>query len=413
MKLSARAGGVATPLAASRLVDQSVLGLASLLLARVLGPDAFAPIATLFVVNSLAIQVSDFGLGFAIYRTDPDERFAQSSLTRLRGTNSFVLVVTLVVGALIGGTVGLLVATGGAMWMLSGESYVRKAAALKSGHTRSVVTAEIAASLVFAAAIAATLLADSPTWAVALALVAKLAVELALVRGWQGVFAPVGLPGRAGAEWLGQITTFLVANVDYALIGWLLGPVALSVYVIAFRLASVIPAFMATPITQRAFLELAATAPAERAPISRSLLRQITLLGLVGAVGLLVAAPVLPWLLGGDWDEVMPIMAMLAFAVPWRLLLGTTVAQALVAGAARELVVAEMWRLVVTAAAVALGAMAGLVPAAAAVAAATILTISVEHRWSSRRCGIEPDARVLAVGCVVAAGLGIAGLLAA
>lgn len=413
MKLNVRVGGVATPLAASRLVDQAVLGLASLVLARVLGPDAFAPVATLFVVNSLAIQVSDFGLGFAIYRTDPNERFERAALTRLRRTNSIVFVAAVAVALLVGGTVGLLVGAGGAMWLLSGESYVRKAAALKSGATRSVVTAEVAASTVFALCVAAVLLIDSPTWAIAGALIAKLAVEVLLVRGWSTVFADVGLPGRAGAEWLGQIMTFLVANVDYVLIGWLLGPAALSIYVIAFRLASVIPAFMATPVTQRAFLELAAATPDERAPVARSLLRQIAVLGAIGSVGLLVAAPLLPLVLGGDWDDVMPIMIVLAFAVPWRLLLGTTVAQALVAGDARELVVWEAGRLVVTAAAVALGTVGGLVPAAAAVAAATIVTISVEHRWSSRRCGVRPDARVLVVGVVVAAVLCVVGVIAA
>ncbi len=372
------------PLTISRVVDQAALGLGSLLLARVLGPDAFAPVAVLFIVNSLAVQISDFGVGFAVYRSAPGVRIARRSLERLRSVNTAIAVVAAAVGAVMWSLDGAIVAAGGVVWLLTSESYVRKAGALKQRQTAQVVGAEVAGAVVFlaGATIVAALDVD-PAW-VAVPFVLKHVVEVVGIRSWTDAFAPDGEPARSGPEWLGQVMTYLVANVDYVLIGWLLGPELLSLYVIAFRFASAVPAVLATPLPQPAFLDLAEVPATDRQPVYDGLLRRIAMIGAVGTGVLLIAAPVLPWLLGSEWEQTAPLLALLAVAVPWRLLLGTTVALAITAGRARAVVVWEAVRLVITAGAVALATTGGLSTTAAVVSRATIVLLTGEHALAGR-----------------------------
>lgn len=372
------------PLTISRIVDQAALGLGSLLLARVLGPDAFAPVAVLFIVNSLAVQISDFGVGFAVYRSAPGVQIARRSLELLRTVNGAVALAAAVAGAVLWNLDGAIVAAGGIVWLLTSEAYVRKAGALKQRHTSQVVFAEVAGAVVFLAGVAVVAALDVDAAWVTVPFVLKHVVEVASIRSWTGTFAPDGEPARSGPEWLGQVVTYLVANVDYVLIGWLLGPELLSLYVIAFRFASAVPAFLATPITQTAFLDLAEASTTDRQGVYDGLLRRIAMIGAVGTALLLVGAPVLPWLLGSEWEQTAPLLALLAVAVPWRLLLGTTVALAITAGRAREVVVWESGRLVVTAGAVALATAGGLSTTAAVVSLATIVLLAGEHALAGR-----------------------------
>ena len=104
----------------------------------------------------------------------------------------------------------------------------------------------------------------------------------------------------------------------------------------------------------------------------------------------------MPVVLGADWQPVVPLMVLLAMAVPTRMLYGITVAQAITAGGARSVVRWEAGRLVATAAAVAAAAVAGgLLAATAAVAAVSITSISVEHLLSCRVARVRPDRLVL------------------
>jgi PST family polysaccharide transporter len=393
------------PLTVSRIVDQAALGLGSLVLARVLGPDAFAPVAVLFIVNSLAVQISDFGVGFAVYRSAPGVQIARRSLDRLRLVNAAIAVVALAVGGALGGTDGAVVAAGGVVWLLSSEAYVRKAAALREGATSQVVGAEVVGAVVFLSGVVLIALLDiDPVWA-AVPFVVKQIVETAGVRDWSAAFAPDGEPAHSGAEWLGQVMTYLVANVDYVLIGWLLGPELLSLYVIAFRFASAVPAFLANPITQTAFLDLAEVAPDARQPVYDRLLGRIALLGVVGGGLLILAAPLLPLILGSEWDDTAPLLAILAVAVPWRLLLGTTVALAITAGRARMVVVWESVRLVAMAIIVAIATIGGLETTAAAVSLGSVVLLAGEHVLACREARVTPPRWLPAVSAAVAVGL--------
>lgn len=390
-------------LVVSRVAEQATLGVASLLLARWLGPDAFVPVAVLFILNSLAIQVSDLGLGFGVLRSPSDRPLARVLFTRVRIVDGSVAVVGLVVGGVLGGDVGAVVAIGSVIWYLSAESYVRKTVALKRGRVRRLVVAEIVGTAVFAVFVAAAYFdLDRAVVLVGLGLLAKLATEALLLRDWRSMFVTEGATRGSTGEWLGQVMTYVIANVDYLLIGLLMSPEDLSRYVIAFRVASAAPALLASPLTQAAFIEMADTDPVHRQESYDGLVRRIAALGGLGVAVVAAGAPVVGWFLGSSWAGVGALMVILAWAIPWRLLLGPSVAMAVTAGKAWRVVAWESGRLVAVATAVVIGAQFGLVQVAAAMAGTTILALTIEHVLSTRT--VDVDVRPLTVG---AAGVGI------
>ena len=389
----------------ARGIDQAALGLGSLLLARHLGPTDFAPVAVLFIVNSLALQVADFGLVLAVLKVPPGTTTALSSLWRLRGANSLVLLVAVAAGVVVGGDAGVFVAAGGVLWVLNAEVAVRKAACLKQERVTTAAMSEIAGAVVFGLGIVAVIAGDAGVAQVAGVFVAKQLVEIVLLRGWAGAFASDGVRANAGPEWLSQVFTYLIANVDYVLIALLRSPEDLSVYVVAFRVASVAPALLARPITHAAYIDLPAAAPESRQGVYDGLMRKAGRSGLVGVVVVLVLALLIPLFLGSDWVETGQIMAILAVAVPWRMVLGVTVAVAITSGHAWKVVRWESMRMIAMAVAVVVGASIGLVATATAVAVATIGTIAVEHDWATRIAWLSPRRSVRrgAVGGVVVA----------
>ena len=365
----------------------------------------------LFVVNSLAIQVSDFGVGFAVLRSRHGEPLDVRSLWRLRGVGAAIAAAGVVLGLVVGGLPGAVIAAGGVVWALSAEAYVRKAAALKAGHPGEVALAEGLGAAWFLAGTAVLVATGTGAAWVAALFVGKHLLEVAVVRDWRASFARGAAAPRSGPEWLGQLATYLVANVDYLVLGLVLLPADLSLYVVAFRVASALPALVANPITQTAFLDLAATRDrAHRQEVYDRIMGRVACLGAMGAGAVLLAAPVLPWLLGPDWVGVGWLVAVLAPAVPFRLLLGTTVAQAVTVGAARSVVGWEAVRLAVIGVATLIAAQFGLVPATAVVSIATIVTVGGEHLRSCTLGGVRADRRLpwaAAACCAVVVGFAV------
>jgi O-antigen/teichoic acid export membrane protein len=368
----------------SRLVDQGVLAAGSLALARLEGPEAFAPIALLLVINSLAIQVSDFGLGFAVLRARAGQLLASASLRRLRFLSCVVLGLGTLVGLTLGGVPGATIVSGSWVWALSAEAYVRKSAALRGHRHREVAVAEITGAVLLASVVGLIWALDLSIGWFGLGLVAKHAIEIVAIRDWEGIFSRGGAPPRSGAEWLGQVSSYAVANVDYLIVGLVLAPSELSTYLIAFRVASAFPALLANPITNTAFVELAEASPADRVMIRRGILRRAFLLGLTGAGMVMLLAPLVPQILGSAWSGTGWLVAILAPAVPFRLLLGTAVASAITIGAANRLVVWELGRFIALGATAFLGATFGLVAATAAVSIMTVLSITAVHLLTGR-----------------------------
>jgi O-antigen/teichoic acid export membrane protein len=292
--------------------------------------------------------------------------------------------------------------------LLSAEGYVRKAAALKLDCPSEVARSEIAGAVVFAVGtvIAVALQSDvDVVVVVGLMFGAKHLVELLSVRTWRPMFARDGSLARSGPEWLGQVFTYLTANADYVVLGVMLGAADLSRYVISFRFASAMPALVANPITQGAFVDLAeATEEDHRQTAYDTVVRRALSTGVLAAIGLMAAAPALQAVLGEAWSGTAALIVVLALSVPFRLLLGATIAQAITAGAARQVVMWEFGRLVLVTTAAVVGASFSLMAATAAISVATIVSVTGEHRLAASVSGTRMDRRLVpAAGMAVAA----------
>ena len=225
----------------ARVVEQGVIGLASLVLAARLGVDAFAPVSALFVINSLAVLLSDFGLGMRVLSTAP-QTVAVGTFRLVRLVNLCVAVVAAVAGLWLHDTLGLVVALSGAIWLMSAEAYVRKAALVRLGRVRRVAVSEGIGSTVFALVVVVAVVRPSVAVAwVGTVFILKHVVEALASRGTAGAFCADGEPiHRALHVWVTQLLAYGCANADFLIVGIVISSAAFSVYSLAFRIAAVV-----------------------------------------------------------------------------------------------------------------------------------------------------------------------------
>ena len=382
----------------SRAVDQAVFGLGSIVLARHYGPAAFAPAAALFVWNSLSVQLADQGLAFALLRLPPGTVVASSRLARVRRANVGVVVASLL-AAVVWRSAAAWIVAGGLIWALAAEGYVRRGCWLKRQEPTIVARAEIGAAVAVVVGITAVLVSDASIAWVGAVFVARHVVEITLLGMPAGAFAPEGEPTTSGAEWFGQAMTYAAANVDYLVVAAALAADELSIYVISFRFASAVPALLTVPVTQQAFVELAEPGPG-RPHVHDRLLERALALGIGGIVAVTIASILVTAFLGEGWEDVGPLSAVLALAVPWRIILGIVVASGLTAGGSRAVARYEAGRAAVIGLAVLAASPGGLFACAAAVTVATILTVAAEHVATQRLAGYPPDRRLLVASAV-------------
>jgi O-antigen/teichoic acid export membrane protein len=394
----------------SRVVEQCVLGGASLLLAARLGLDAFAPVSALLVVNSAAVTLSDYGIGLAALRCAPGERVALRSLHRMRLANLALLVLGVAVGFAVGGDVGTLIAASGAIWCASAEAFVRKAASIASGHGRQAAAAELMGSVVFAVPVVAIATGSRALAVVGAALVLKHVVELAVARGGRTMFAADGVKPALRSLCTTQVLAYGLGNIDYVIVAAVLGAAAFSVYTLAYRVAVAVPSVVAYVATRTAVSDFSTARHDEERQARYS--RYVRPLFAIGVGSAIVAAGigvVLPSVLGAQWDAVAPAIAVLAFAAPWRMIAGQAGALAIADGAEGRLVRWELARLAVFAVLFSAAAMAGFGVFLATVTAGWIVGVTVLHRLATRRAGLHewgalvPLAALATVGAAVVA----------
>lgn len=384
-----RRGG-ARHLLAARILEQGAIGLGSLLLARRLGVEGFAPLSALFVFNSFAVLASDFGLGLAVLR-GPLGSVGWGALHRLRWVNSGIVVLGGVIGLVLGGETGVLVFSCGLIWWLSAESYVRRSALLRQGQVMRVAFMEGVGAVSFAALIAvAWWQADSALVLAASAFVALHAVSVLLSSGWGHAFGP-GHPGRdVLVVWLTQLLAYGSANIDFVIVSVVLGATAFSVYSVGFRVAAVVTAQVSYAAHRLMVVDFGqGDGSSDHQGVYDHRMRQLFPVGLAACALTIVIAPVLPLILGDEWTSVTGVVVVLSIAVPWRTVLGVSGALAMGADRTRVLLRWEVLRLVVIAAALTVAAFASFGAFVAAASATAIVTAYGLHRAMCHSTGVR------------------------
>lgn len=383
-------GGRAGPLVGARAVEQGTLGLATVLVARWMGVEAFAPVAALVVFNSLAIVASSLGVGHAIL-AGPLHSVARSQVVGVRAVGLILGGAAVAAGAIAGGTwwfAGILAA---AIWVLSAEAFVRKASLLRSGGARRVAAIETVSSVVFfAVTLGVAARPDDGFAIVGLALVAKHAVEVVASTGWHEALGTTR-SAEAGSIWRTQVLAYAIANVDFVIVAVVLSDAALSIYSVAFRVASAITSQLAYALNRLVVVDLAAAADTDaRQRVHDRQVRALFGGGLVGVVVIVVAAPVLPVVLGDGWTGTAGLAIVLALAVPWRMTLGVSGSLMLSIGQAGQLVRWEAARLIATTAVLAAAAPAGLWTFSVVVTAVAVVSTVLLARASTHVAGLRP-----------------------
>jgi O-antigen/teichoic acid export membrane protein len=232
-----------------------------------------------------------------------------------------------------------------------------------------VLRSSAAGALVLLLSITVIPLSNSGTVA-GMAIVAKLVAELATLGR-----APS--PSGAGSRqsWhvvANQALNYVGANLDFVLVGVILGPAAFAIYALAFRVSSGINSIASFTIVRLATVRLAEVSGSERSAYLRRLSLPVFGVGLAGAVVTCLSAPLLRLVVGDQWTNIVLLVQILAFMLPFRLLHGLLGVAFLVEHADSMLFRIEIVRIVASLAFLSIAASAGLVALSATALALSI-----------------------------------------
>lgn len=376
-------------LLAARVVEQGAYGLVSLLLARWVGLDGYAPIGALLVFNSLAIVTSNFGVGIAILGGRL-KAVGAVQVRRMRQVNALILATSVVAGLVVGGTWGSAIFWGGAIWFFSSEAFVRKSALLRLGHHRRVAGLEVAGSLAFLFIAATTVRFGDAALAISGGgLVTKHLIESAGPRHWTEVLGTTNR-SRPGTVWWTQLLAYLIANVDFLIVSVFLSAESFAVYSLGFRAASLITSQISYAFGRVVMVEFAEASTADETQATYRLRAgQLLWAGVGGGVLMAAMAPLLPLFLGGDWRDAAWVVVLLAVATPWRMLIGVTGALMITSDRADRLVRWEVGRLVGTLVVLSLAALGNLWTFTAAVSIVAVVFTTGYNEAAPRVAGIR------------------------
>lgn len=383
-----RISRVFAALTLGRVMEQGLLGLAMLLLAARLGVRDFAPVSVLFIVNSLSATLADHGLAYSVLRLPPGTTINRRQLRTVRRTNAAIAFVLVAVGVALGGTTGVVVTSGGVMWALSAEGYIRKSAATREGRARDAALAECASSAVFFTIVAAAAMGERAAVVTVAAFVAKHAIEIVAVPGWRSAFAPDGIDARPGWIWLTQALSYAISNVDYLLVRLLCGVDAYSIYVVAFRVTYAPYAQVGTAIMRSSLIHLSTSDDLQRS--YDRMVRLVFGAALAGSVVVGAGSTLAPVVLGDSWEPTVAVIMVLAISLPWRTVLSLGGTLAMRTDALRPLATWELLRLAATAVGLVGAGLVGFAAFVAAVSVVAILSALFTHRAAARTAGLAP-----------------------
>jgi PST family polysaccharide transporter len=397
------------------------------ILARLLGPEEFGLVAFALAVTAMLDVFADLGVSQALIVTRDlrDKAHTAWTLSVLFGTGS--MLVTFALSPLAGAffredEVAPLLAVLGVNFLLRSLGATHYALAQRDIDFRKRTAAELADVLVRAGVGIAAALAGAGAWALVLGYLAgTLAMTVTL---WTIVsFRPRPRIVRAHSSTLLRfggglavldVLSVIIANVDYLVIGRVLGQTPLGLYTLGFRLPELLIVNMSVVAGQVLFPAFANIGKGRLADPFLTSIRYTVMVSLPLTIGLaMLAGPIIQVAFGDRWDgavEAMRILAVFAFAITVGIPAGTAYKSL---GRVDVLIKLAVPRCAAAVIAVVLVAGQGIeaVAAAQAAVAGTFAVIGILLAARLLETGLTPILRSLWPSVV--AGAGLAGALAA
>ncbi len=411
--------GSASWLAVGQIASQAYLSLAAVLAAAFLGPQQFGPIAVEIVGVSGLLLLADGGFATAIIREPEDRR---SRLVRFAvGAGASVGLLVVVATVVAGGPLPLVLL--GLTAPLAAFALAEQARTVAEHRFRRVGIAQASGACLALLVCGGFLLAELPEYAIPGSFVAYLVILVAVqglhhdVNEQSVQFARPPLRFAAGA-FGANLLNFFGSNVDYLVIGVLLGPTALGLYALGYVVSASIQTRVMSIVNRAAYPLMAPLDPAQRVQWYLSLVLLIIMLAAPAYAVLYIAAPVaVPLVFGQEWQPAIQVTRLLMGA-GFAYTVGTSVGPFLLAAGRSDLLFGfGLLRLAGIAIAVAGLAPFGLVPATLGVVAyawlAVPLTMVVAMRANGALIGDVIRAISHAKPVLASLALSIAGVVLA
>ncbi len=335
----------------STLVTSAVQAIKLIALARLLTPEDFGVTGMAMVVIACGSIIADLGVGAAVIQKEEVPEPIRSRLYGLGLATGAVMFLVLCVGAPLVGRiygdprVGPVLVGLGATFLVLPIGALHQSLAEKRLAFKRLAAIEVTASIAGAAVAVLSALAGGGVWALVADQVTAASMKAALLaaqgRATSRTRPSLGLSGlrpylRFGAFSVGQrAANYATANVDYALVGSLLGAHALGLYRIAYELATLTSGRL-NIVVSRVFFPVMARFASDRERFRGAFLRMqetATILGAPLVIGIGLVAPLaVPGLLGARWTESVPLLRVLCIVGLGRVIAGTIGPAILAAG---------------------------------------------------------------------------------
>lgn len=335
----------------STLVTSSIQAIKLVALARLLTPEDFGVAGMAMVLIACGSVIADLGVGAAVIQKEDVPAPVLSRLYGLGLATGVGLFVLFCVAAPLAGRVyseprvGPVLVGFAATFLVLPIGALHQALAEKRLAFKRVAAIEVAASTAGAMGAIVCALAGGGVWALVADQVTAAGVKATLLAiqgraSWRTRPA-LGLHGlrpylRFGAYSIGQrAANYASANVDYALIGSLLGAHALGLYRMGYELATLTSGRL-NIVVSRVFFPVMSRFASDRERFRGAFLRMqetATLLGAPLVIGIGLVAPLaVPGLLGPRWAESVPLLRVLCVVGLGRVIAGTIGPAILAAG---------------------------------------------------------------------------------
>jgi O-antigen/teichoic acid export membrane protein len=317
------------------LVSKGLLFVATLVLARLLTPAEFGLVGMALLVITLLDILRDFGIGSAlIYRQHDGAAAANMAFFLSGGIGLFLFLANLLLAPLAAGffktsgpqetaALTLLLQVLGASLLFSSLGSVHDALLQKEIDYRRRMVPEVGRTLVKGVLSVVLALMGWGAWSLVIGQVvgeASATLLLWLVLPWRpsfnferGLFRPMVSYGLQ-IMLSGGLGT-LLSDVDYLIIGRLLGDTPLGLYTIAFRIPELLIKNLAQAVSTVAF-PVAARLQADRAAMRDAyLMMQRYMLVILAPLGFglyAVTPGMVHILFSSSWEPVIPVMQILS-----------------------------------------------------------------------------------------------------